>query len=38
MIIYIVESTEDDGNFLVGFGKWVRNTTLGKNDKRTIDS
>jgi hypothetical protein len=34
---HIVESTEDDGNFLVGFGKWVRNATLGKNDKRTID-
>jgi len=30
--------TEDYGNFLVGFGKWVGNALLGKNDKRTIES
>jgi hypothetical protein len=35
---HIAEGTEDDGNnFLVGFAKWVRNATLGENDKRTID-
>lgn len=28
--------TEDDGNFLVGFGKWVRNAALGKNDDGAV--
>lgn len=29
--------TEHDGDFLVGFGKWVRNIVLREDDKGSID-
>ena len=30
--------TEDDGDFLVWFGKWVRDTLFWKDDEGSMDS
>lgn len=37
-VYFQVIITEDNWNFLVRLGKWIRNATLGKNDNGTIES
>lgn len=34
---WIVLLTKDDGDFLVRFGKWVRDIALGEDDNRSVE-